>query len=53
MPKFYDAIFFAQSMIFPGLQRHKIKTDYTDEEQQQINEAKKCYLCDIERLKKN
>ena len=46
MPKFFDTIFFAQSVIFPRLQRHKIKSDYTDEEQQRFNDAKKCYLCD-------
>ena len=37
---------FAQSVIFPHLQRHKIKSDYTDEEQQRFNDAKKCYFCD-------
>ena len=45
MQLFFATIHEVKSVIFPLLQQHKYKSDYTEEEEKRFQEAGVCYLC--------
>ena len=45
MTKFFESLFLIQKHVHKKLQKYRYKTDYTDDENRQFDEAEKCYMC--------